>query len=219
MKRHGTIAAVAATFALAFEGRSVAGSAADADDAGQEAAKSSASAARAAARAGVITRIDTTQKRVAITFDACATKTRGYGFDRAIYQILQREQIPATLFVSGRWVELHPDVMTELAADPLIEFGDHSFDHPHMTKIGPARVQMQIDETEAALARYGKRSVAFRPPFGEFNERVAAEVRGRGLPVVLWDVVSGDPSAATTTRGIIEVVGRETRPGSIVISS
>jgi peptidoglycan/xylan/chitin deacetylase (PgdA/CDA1 family) len=165
----------------------------------------------------IITRIDNARGRIAITFDACATKTHGYGFDRAVYDILQREKVPATIFTSGRWVEFHPDVMSELKGDPLIEFGNHSYDHPHMSRLDTAHISAQIQQTEAALGRYGKRSVAFRPPFGDIDTHVVDVVHRRGLPVVTWDVVSGDPSAATTTRGMIDEVDAKTRPGSIVI--
>jgi len=108
-------------------------------------------------------------------------------------------------------------VMTELSADPLIEFGNHSYDHPHMSRLGNHDMELEVDETEAVLGRYGKRGVAFRPPFGDFNARMLDVVRDRGLPVVSWDVVSGDPAAATTTEGMIREVERRTRSGSIVI--
>jgi peptidoglycan/xylan/chitin deacetylase (PgdA/CDA1 family) len=165
----------------------------------------------------IITRFDNAQKRVSLTFDACAIKHQGYGFDRAVYEILRREKVPATIFTSGRWVEFHPDVMEELAADPLIEFGNHSYDHPHMARLSTARIDAQLDRTEAALARYGKRSVAFRPPFGEYSAHLIDVVHAHGMQAVLWDVVSGDPAKATTTEDIIDVVKRETRGGSVVI--
>jgi peptidoglycan/xylan/chitin deacetylase (PgdA/CDA1 family) len=154
---------------------------------------------------------------VAITFDACATRTHGYGFDRPVFDILKREEVPATIFVSGRWVEFHPDAMADLVATPLIEFGDHSYDHPHMAKLPAGHIGEEIDLTERALARYGKHSVAFRPPFGQWSRRVMRVVAERGLPAVLWDVVSGDPSAKTTTEGMIRTVTRKARPGSIII--
>jgi peptidoglycan/xylan/chitin deacetylase (PgdA/CDA1 family) len=169
------------------------------------------------ATAGPITRVESGEPAVAITFDACATRSQGYGFDRAIFDLLRAQNVPATIFVSGRWVEAHPDVMGELAADALIEFGDHSYDHPHMRTLTPERMGEQIDQTEAALGRYGKKSVAFRPPFGEWNPRVLEVVQGRNLPAVLWDVVSGDPSANMTAPAMIKAVLRKTRPGSIVI--
>ena len=141
-----------------------------------------------------------TEPAVALTFDACATQQQDNGFDRPVFELLKREQIPATIFVSGRWVEGHPDVMAELAREPLIEFGDHSYEHPHMSRLPAARIEAEIDQTEAALAKYGKRSVAFRPPFGEWSRRLVDVVQDKRLPTVTWDVVSGDPSARTTTK-------------------
>jgi peptidoglycan/xylan/chitin deacetylase (PgdA/CDA1 family) len=161
--------------------------------------------------------VETREPAVAITFDACATRSHPSGFDRGVFDVLKREQIPATLFVSGRWVEGHADVMGELAADPLIEFGDHSYDHPHMSHLPVARIVEEIDQTEAALAKYGKRSVAFRPPFGEWSQRLVYVVQDLRLPTVTWDVVSGDPSAKTTADGMIRTVLGKARPGSIII--
>jgi peptidoglycan/xylan/chitin deacetylase (PgdA/CDA1 family) len=164
-----------------------------------------------------IRHVETRTPAVAITFDACATKTHGYGFDRAIFDLIRREQLPVTIFVSGRWVEMHPDAMQELAREPLVEFGDHSYDHPHMSRLPAARIGQEIDLTEAALARYGTKSVAFRPPFGDWSQRVLHVVQDRRLPTVTWDVVSGDPSARTTTAGMTRTVVGKARPGSIVI--
>jgi peptidoglycan/xylan/chitin deacetylase (PgdA/CDA1 family) len=164
-----------------------------------------------------ITRGVTHERQVAITFDACATRKGWYGFDRDVFEILEREQVPATIFVSGRWVDTHPEAMADLARDPLIEFGDHSYDHPHMTEVSSAQVGDEIDRTEAALGRYGRRAVAFRPPFGEWNRRVLAIVGERQLPTITWDVISGDPSARTTTAGMIRAVVGQARPGSIIV--
>ncbi len=161
--------------------------------------------------------IETRDQAVALTFDACATRSHHYGFDRGVFNVLKSERIPATIFVSGRWVEGHPDVMAELSAEPLIEFGDHSYDHPHMSHLPVARIVEEIDQTEAALAKYGKRSVAFRPPFGEWNQRLVYIVQDLQLPTVTWDVVSGDPSVNTTTAGMIRNVVGKARAGSIVV--
>jgi peptidoglycan/xylan/chitin deacetylase (PgdA/CDA1 family) len=164
-----------------------------------------------------IRRVETAEPMVAFTFDACATRTQAYTFDRAVFDVLKRERVPATLFVSGRWVESHPDVMAELATDPLIEFGDHSYQHPHMARLDAGRIGEEIDKTEAALGRYAKRSVAFRPPFGTWSRKLVEVVRKKLLPTVTWDVVSGDPSPRATKDGMIKRVVSRVRAGSIVV--
>lgn len=164
-----------------------------------------------------IRNVETRSPAVALTFDACATRSHHYKFDRNVFDVLKRERIPVTIFVSGRWVEGHPDVMAELAADPLVEFGDHSYEHPHMAHLPVARIVAEIDQTEAALAKYGKRSVAFRPPFGEWSSRLVYVLQDLHLPTVTWDVVSGDPSARTTKDRMIRNVVDNARAGSIVV--
>jgi peptidoglycan/xylan/chitin deacetylase (PgdA/CDA1 family) len=159
----------------------------------------------------------TKARQVALTFDACATRTQNNGFDRAVLEVLKRESVPATIFVSGRWVETHPAAMTEMTSTGLLEFGNHSYDHPHMSRLQAPAIADEIDRTEAVLGRYGRRSVAFRPPFGDFNDKVMRVADEKHLPFVTWDVVSGDPSARTTTSGMIHAVLTKARAGSIII--
>jgi peptidoglycan/xylan/chitin deacetylase (PgdA/CDA1 family) len=170
-----------------------------------------------AGAAAIIRRVETQQMVIAITFDACATNRQANGFDLPVLRVLQRERVPATIFTSGRWVEFHPAAMKQLAAEPLIEFANHSYDHPHMARLTADAIGDELDRTEAALGRYGRQSVAFRPPFGDFNQLVLEVAREKQLPAVLWDVVSGDPSARATAEAMIRNVVRDTMPGSIVI--
>jgi peptidoglycan/xylan/chitin deacetylase (PgdA/CDA1 family) len=164
-----------------------------------------------------ITVIKTAEPKVAITFDACATRGQANGFDKGVMKVLERESVPATIFVSGRWVDTHPAAMADLTGDALIEFGNHSYDHPHLSRLSGPEIADEIVRTETSLARYGRRSVAFRPPFGDFNDRVMQVVAEHHLPFVTWDVVSGDPSARQTTHGMVHTVVSKARTGSIII--
>jgi peptidoglycan/xylan/chitin deacetylase (PgdA/CDA1 family) len=171
----------------------------------------------APAQEAPVRRVETAEPVVALTFDACATRGQRNGFDRALYDVIKAEHVPVTIFVSGKWVEFHEAEAAELARDPLVTFGDHSYDHPHMPTLSAKRMGEELDETEAALARHGKKSVAFRPPFGTWNRRVIDVARSRGLPTVTWDVVSGDPSQKTTTPRLVHNVVAHARAGSIII--
>ena len=54
---------------------------------------------------GVLTNIATEEKLVALTFDAC-DGTPG-SFDQELIDFLIAEEIPATLFIGGQWIEQH----------------------------------------------------------------------------------------------------------------
>lgn len=170
-----------------------------------------------APRGSIVRRVSSEGQVAVLTFDACATRSQANGFDRALFQLLVRERVPVTVFVSGRWVETHPADFAELAGDPLFEFGNHSYDHPHMTQLDDAGITAEVVRTNALIAAHGRAAIAFRPPYGDIDEHVVQVVRRAGLPTVTWDVVSGDPGRRATRESIERQVTSHARPGSIII--
>jgi peptidoglycan/xylan/chitin deacetylase (PgdA/CDA1 family) len=164
-----------------------------------------------------IARVETKEPVVALTFDACATLDQPNAFDREVFDIIKREQIPATIFVSGRWIEFHPDQARELAADRTIEFGNHSYSHPTLTTVNATRLIDEIGRTEDLISQLGRHSVAFRPPAGVYSARTLKAAADRHLPTVLWDVVSGDVGGRLKPARMVDDVTRGVKPGSIVI--
>ena len=77
---------------------------------------------------GVRTRLDTDQRVIALTLDACGSP-RGKGVDSSLIEFLIREKIPATLFVNGRWIDANPELFRQLAANPLFEIANHGIRH------------------------------------------------------------------------------------------
>lgn len=165
----------------------------------------------------VITHGSRAVKTVALTFDACQT-LKPAGYDAKIIGILRATHTPATLVLGGRWMETHPAATRSLAADPLFELGNHSYLHPHMTKITPARMRQEMQETQDVMYRLtGKQGVLFRPPYGEYNPLLVAQAAHMGLKTLTWEVVTGDPDPHINAPEIIRTVLRRTRPGSVII--
>ena len=164
-----------------------------------------------------IARVRTHQPVVALTFDACATLKQDNGFDREVYEILRREQIPMTVFPTGRWIETHPAEAKELAAQPWVAFGNHSYSHARMTRIPRRKAREQIARTEALITELGRQSVAFRPPAGAWNRSVVRMAARQHLPTVEWDVISGDAGGHISAAKMVATVLAATKPGSIVI--
>ena len=108
--------------------------------------------------------------------------------------------------------------MAELAREPLIEFGDHSYEHPHMAQAarGAHRRGDRPDGGGAGALRQEERRASGRRSASGASASVDV-VHEKQLPTVTWDVVSGDPSARTTAAGMITTVLRQARPGSIVV--
>jgi peptidoglycan/xylan/chitin deacetylase (PgdA/CDA1 family) len=77
---------------------------------------------------GVKTKLNTNQKVIALTFDACGGP-RGSGYDGKLIQYLKSEKIPATLFISGKWIDVNPEIFLELAKEPFFEIENHGLNH------------------------------------------------------------------------------------------
>src|SRR4051812_32641717 len=72
--------------------------------------------------------------RIAITFDACSSPKQSQ-FDDRILKILEATETPATIFLGGAWAKNETDIVRELATNPLFELGNHTYTHPHMTRL------------------------------------------------------------------------------------
>jgi peptidoglycan/xylan/chitin deacetylase (PgdA/CDA1 family) len=163
---------------------------------------------------GVLTR----EPVVALTFDACATKKQANGFDRQVFDILEREKIPVTIYLTGTWAEKHPSAVKKLAAPDWIEIGNHSYSHARLTLLQPERLRSQIRYTNRILERrFGRPVLSMRPPAGAWNQAVLRAANREGLPLVLWSVVSGDAGGHVPVDRMDHAVLRQAKPGSIII--
>ncbi|WP_298433803.1 polysaccharide deacetylase family protein [Geobacter sp.] len=175
---------------------------------------------------GVRTRLKTGEKVMALTFDACGS-LRGKGFDAALIGFLERERIPATLFVSGLWIEANPALFRELAANPLFEIANHGDRHRPATVSGKKAygiagtrdVGELVDEIEKN-ARWieeisGRRPVFYRSGTAYYDE-VAVEVAAALGHQVAGFSLLGD-AGATFSAGQVRAALLKARPGDIAI--
>jgi peptidoglycan/xylan/chitin deacetylase (PgdA/CDA1 family) len=157
-------------------------------------------------------------KVVALTFDACATSDKPSQYDARIAAILQDMQVPATLFLGGKWMEERPEETRYLASIPLFELGNHTFLHPHMTKVSDQRVRDELQWTQESMyALTGRQATLFRAPYGEVDPRVAKLVAEAGMTTVQFDLPSGDPDPRATKEKLVEYVTSMAKNGSIVV--
>ncbi|MFW6007106.1 MAG: polysaccharide deacetylase family protein, partial [Halanaerobiales bacterium] len=56
---------------------------------------------------GVINKIDTDKKVIALTLDACGGGGLKDGYDKKLINFLSKENIPATLFINYRWIDVN----------------------------------------------------------------------------------------------------------------
>lgn len=177
---------------------------------------------------GVDEDLVTDRKLLALTFDACGGP-HGSGYDAELIGYLRKKKIPATLFVTGRWIDANYSTFLELSRDPLFEIENHGFNHKpcsvdgeseygiHGTKDVPDAFD-EIEANERKIARItGRRPVFFRSATA-FTDEACARIAGQlGVTMISFDVLSGDAVPNTPVKVIEESVLTHVKPGALII--
>ena len=170
---------------------------------------------------------------VALTFDSNLTDAMIQELDSgrvasfanvAVIDELDQLQVPATIFLAGKWMERYPDLTRRLAADPLFELASHSYAHRafHMPCYGlgglaTADMADDVARSEALLRQFTNRPTPyFRFPGGCFDGTALRAIAPTGVTVIQYDLASGD-AFGTSVSAIVTNVLTSTRPGSIIV--
>lgn len=151
-------------------------------------------------------------RQIAITFDAA------WGSDKTekIIEILKENDISATFFLVGMWVDSNEE-LTKKLSDEGFEIGTHSNTHPDMTKLSSAQMELELQESKKKIENVtGKMVTLFRAPYGAYNNNLISVCERLNLQTIQWDVDSLDwkgISASTITSNIIKKVDS----GSIIL--
>lgn len=154
---------------------------------------------------------------VALTFDLCPVLD-GSGYDQALIDYLIEHKIPATFFLSGRWIRKHDERVKELLRIPFFEIGTHGEVHAHLP-MHPVEEQRQeiLGPVRLLKAKYGRHARLFRPPYGEFNDETVEAVQALGLQLILWNIESGDPDPTLSAEQIDARLKRLVRKGGVIV--
>jgi peptidoglycan/xylan/chitin deacetylase (PgdA/CDA1 family) len=175
-------------------------------------------AAAAPASAQVVTRLPTSAKVVALTFDACQAFER-MPLDHGIVDYLLAHHIPFTVFLGGRFARDNADGVRALAARPEVEIENHSWSHrADMRTLPDERVRSEVSRAEKEIKRRtGRATRLFRFPSGISDERTVALVEALGYQVVHWRYASGDPDPRISADDLVRDALARTSRGDILI--
>ncbi len=167
--------------------------------------------------AEVIAHGDRTRRRLALTFDACATRSPSH-YDTLVTKVLVETGTHATIFLGGKWMEEEQEQTLDLASHPQFELANHTFLHPHLKSVSDERIRGELAMTQAVLYTLtGRVATFFRPPYGEYDERCVRIAASLGLHTVEFDLASGDPDVHATREKLIEYVTDSAKNGSIIV--
>ena len=171
------------------------------------------------------------QNLVGLTFDADMTPGMlrqlqagavASWYNRDVRETLAREHVAATVFLTGLWAETYPQEAAEMARDPLIEIGSHTYDHaafrvPCFGLAAAGDRAWELDAAQQAIRRItGVTPRLLRFP-GDCYDASDVQLAGSaGLSVVSGDIRGGD-GFYLSAASISSLVLARLQPGSIVI--
>lgn len=156
--------------------------------------------------------VDVEDDRVSVSLDA----TWGASRTQALLDVLDKHGVKATFFLAGYWIKEYPDHVRMIAARGH-EIGNHSYSHPHLNSLSADSIATELDRCSDMIESLtGKRPVLFRPPFGEYNNRVIETAEACGLTTIQWDVDSLDWQNLSKSEIVNRVMSRVKR-GSIIL--
>ena len=145
--------------------------------------------------------------RVALTFDACMGKTDG-----RILKTLVDDRIPATIFVTGRWLKRNGEAFAQMRAHPdLFEIEDHGAMHvpavDRPVKIygiastgSPEAVRIEVEGGATAIESAGAAKPKwFRGSTARYSHTAITQIRRMGFRVAGYSV-NGDGGSLLGSR-------------------
>ncbi|MEW8978857.1 MAG: polysaccharide deacetylase family protein [Symbiobacterium sp.] len=160
---------------------------------------------------GPLTRADSPDDRVALTFDVTWQKEEL----TKILNILDEAGVKATFFVGGTFLQLYPDMVKEIARRGH-EVGTLGQQIRDLSGLPEHEIVANLLGSQSALAKtLGGPVRYFRPPTGQATPEVLTAARQARLVTVTYALDSHDHMGLTADQ-IVRRVVREARRGDII---
>ena len=173
----------------------------------------------------VKTRLITDDKVIALTLDACGSV--GDSCDYPLLNFLIDNNIPATIFVTGKWIDKHREDFNFLLSNKLFDIQNHGLNHRPASVNGKSiynipgtlSIRALIREVEDAAQKIeiltGKKTRFFRSGTAFYDEVATAVIEDLGYQVAGFSVL-GDAGTTYKTHEVVEAL-HSAKAGDIVI--
>ncbi|MFM8560569.1 MAG: polysaccharide deacetylase family protein [Solirubrobacterales bacterium] len=159
----------------------------------------------------VMTRGGSARKEVALTFDDGPSQ-----YTDQVLDILKRYKAKGTFFILGNQINSFPLQLQRTLAEGHA-LGNHSWNHADFTTLSTGDLRAQLDEVNGTLAAKGAPKInLFRPPYGAYDPKVAAEVSKKGMLTVLWDIDTNDYKQPAPAQMAADAVN-QAQNGSVIL--
>jgi polysaccharide deacetylase family sporulation protein PdaB len=156
--------------------------------------------------------VKTTKKVVALTFDI----SWGNNTPMPVIDILKKEGVKSTFFLSGPWVKQYPDVPKRIKEDGH-EIGSHGFRHINLSNLSKQEIKDEVMKAHNNIKEVtGVDATLIRTPNGDFNDQVIEAIHESKYEAIQWSTDSLD-WMNPGVNSIIDRVTKRVHPGDIIL--
>lgn len=165
----------------------------------------------------IVERGDPTRRRIALTFDDGPERPH----TREVLDVLQAQGVKATFFVVGKACKREPELLRRMYREGH-ELGQHSWDHPRLTRLSSKQIRDQVERTDAVFSQV----IPELPPVSLFRLPFQIGIRSKLVQSVLaqrfdylvdWTVDSRDYMAKSVEDILSNTLKQSQRNGAIVL--
>lgn len=162
---------------------------------------------------GIISRVNTEEKVVALTFDDGPTEKVD-----SILQILNDEDVKATFFLIGNEIKLYPEETKKLVLSGQ-QIGNHTFSHKRMIFKSLSYIEKEIKETDALIREMGySGTIQFRSPNCKKLILLPYYLKQSNRKNITWNLEPNSfPEINASSEEIAKYVIGNIKPGSIIL--
>lgn len=132
--------------------------------------------------------VKTNTNRIGLTFDI------SWGQENVlpVLEILEKEKVKATFFLSSPWAQSHPELVKKIAASGH-EIGSHGKRHVDLNTLSEQVLAEELNSSREVLENLtGQKITLLRPPNGAYDNKVISVAKSLNFRVIQWSVDSLD---------------------------
>lgn len=156
--------------------------------------------------------LDKDGKYIALTFDDGP-------HDQVTQQILEslkQYDAKATFFMLSNNVKYYPDIANQVLKDGH-ELANHSESHVNLNATNKKRIDDELLNSKTVIEEVtGITPSLFRPPYGEYNQKVIDLANDSDQSIILWSIDTLDWKSRNA-KSIYNITINKARPGAIVL--
>src|SRR5699024_7686938 len=134
-----------------------------------------------------LTKGNINEKNIAFTFNISWGEEKVY----EILEVLDKEEISTTFFVSGEWAERHPQILEEITKKH--ELGMLGYRYKNYVEQEVGQVRKDIIYAKEVFQKLGHNNIEYiRPPSGHFNKEIIDVTNALEMNVIHWSINPND---------------------------